>query len=133
MLLAAQMSSWETRQSTDGHLKDTCDGDNARKLWKEMGPEARNMVVQIYYDPFQPWKANPKYSCAPLVLIFQNLPWHLRWRHACAHLMGIQEGLSCPDTKASRQSMFQLATDELAYLSVVGVEVYDAHKREHVR
>lgn len=132
-LIAALMGSWAVRQSTDGHLDDTCDGDVCKSHWAQMGTEIRNMVVSIYYDPFQPFKANCTYSCAPLVMVFHNLAAHLRWTHACAHLMGIQEGSSGSSGKVSRRAMFQLACDELDYLSLVGVNVYDSYKREHVR
>lgn len=130
---AGQMGSWVDRQSTDGHINDTCDGDVFKQLMQEMGGHVKNMVVCIYYDPFQPFKANAKYSSAPLVCVIQNLPSHLRWEHGAVHLMGIQEGESEPGCKVSKQPMLELACDELEYLGLVGITVQDASTNQPIR
>lgn len=128
-----QMGSWVLRQSTDGHINDTCDGDDFKQLMRDMGGHFKNVVVALHFDPFQPFKANAKYSCAPLVCVIHNLPPHLRWEHGAVHLMGIQEGDNRPGSKVSREPMLELAKDELAYMALVGLSVQDVSTQQPIR
>lgn len=132
-VLAEGLGSWPERLSTDGTISDTCDADVCSKMWAEMGTEARNLVIMLYFDPFMLYKDNSKYSCAPLVAIFQNFPAHIRWKHVAAHLLGIEPGTKNRNVVPNRRSMFQLVSDEIAYLSMVGVMVHDKHKGDKFR
>lgn len=123
------MASWPDRCSTDGTIADSCDADVCKKLWAQMGADARNIVMLLFFDPFMLYTDNSKYSCAPLVAIFQNLPADIRWEHCAAHLLGIEPGSRDRDVVPNRHDMLELVKDEISYLAVAGVWVIDSHKK----
>lgn len=127
-ILARLMPGWAARVNGNNELADAIDGDVCRKMFAAMGGDARNVVVHIYVDPFQPYKDNSKYSVAPLVAVVQNFAQHFRWQHAAVHLCCLQAGSSKADVLPDRQDMYNVASDELAYLAVAGVRCRDWSK-----
>lgn len=124
-VLAAAMGSQAERRSTDGTIGDSCDGYVPWKLWDEMGSEMRNIVLMLFYDPFQLFKDCSKYSCAPIMGIIQNLPPSLRWDPVAAHLFCIQAGTRDRACVPSHWSMMELVADDLQLLAQEGVMVED--------
>lgn len=90
-----------------------------------MGSEMRNIVMMLYFDPFQLFKDNSKYSCAPVMGVVQNLPQSIRWDPVAAHLFCIQAGTRDKLVIPSRWSIMELIADELQYLALEGVMVED--------
>lgn len=124
-ILASAMPGWTERLNGNHELADSIDGDVVKKMFAEMGGDPKNVVIHLYYDPFQPYGDNSKYSVAPLVAVVQNLPQHYRWTHGGAHLCCLQQGSTKMGVNPNRQDMLNVAADELSYLAVAGVECKD--------
>lgn len=128
-VLAASIHGCDSRVAQDGSISGTEDGGVVKDLRRAMGGGPGDIVIFVYYDPFQPFSDNSKYSSSPLVAIIQNLPQHLRWEHSAAHLVCLQAGSRNKGVSPHKGGMMEILSDELAWLSTEGVEVWDAHTR----
>lgn len=132
-VLAEAMHKSPEWVSTDGSIASSLDSDVVGDLRMAMGGRPGDVVIYVYYDPFQPFNDNSKYSSAPLVAILQNLPQHLRWEHCAAHLVSLQPGTRDKDQVPDRGPMMEVLANELEWLGLEGVVVWDAFTQSRRR
>lgn len=113
----------------DEDMKDITDTPG----WREKTPsfladDPRNMVVGFSTDGFSPLKEHRKYSMWPFTFQIFNFPREMRVFHNNILFCGTTSG---PKKPKSLTPFLDVVVEELEWLLVEGVAVFDAHAAAH--
>lgn len=141
--VAKSMGSWwERRTRNPNMVRDSTDlinpfGFDPTKARKDANDPRHWMITHIQ-DPFAPYKDDMFYSCSPSLMHVLNLPAWVRQKLGYAHLLSIGPGTRkrsvqplANNVKKTDRHQHAIFADELVFLDLHGIEVYDAYKKEY--
>lgn len=105
---------WDPTSSLDAREPEDC---------------GQHLMLMLYWDPFQPFRDDHKYSCTPFLVTTANAPAEHRWEPGLSHLVTMTPGSR--DGGVDPNPTLELITDELMYLRYKGVQVQDASRGGH--
>lgn len=121
--------------STDGSYCDFQDGAAYQNAMKDerFRNEPCNQLAGLIADGVQPHADDSKYSMWPIAITFFNFPPWMRYLPGLTSILTVVPGSRIPASKLDLQPVLAIFKDQLDFLDVVGVRVYDAFRQRHFR
>ena len=128
--------TWHAHQrEIDGHLRHPTDSPSWKLVdhkWPNFAAEPRNLHLAISADGINPHSSlSSRYSCWPVIMVTYNLP---PWLCMKRKFMMLSLLISCLRQPGNDIDVYLAPlVEDLKFLWEVGVEAYDAYKKQHFR